>query len=239
MPRARMYRLALFLYPRDLRRQFGADMLQIHRDMRRDMPRVHVWMRLIHDVAISVPRAHLEEGIMARSGITAVIGIAAVIAAGSVMTGSIPVGAAMALGSIGLLAALAKGLSMTQTRSSDAIYSRRSWTWWAVLSVPLAATWIAFMTLQLIDDPKVENVFALGIGIAFAAAIAGGLALRRRGNRMGNWLVAIGAAPGLMSFWVIPLLIVSVAVVVGSLAELFGPRALEGAARGPAETAGT
>jgi hypothetical protein len=63
---ARAYGLLLLLYPRQFRREYGADMAQVFGDLCRDayrwgsMPSLQrLWAATLRDLAISVPREHL------------------------------------------------------------------------------------------------------------------------------------------------------------------------------------
>lgn len=57
----RVYQLLLWLYPSDYRREYGADMMQLFRDLRRDALRergaaglIDLWMHVIIDFAVSI-----------------------------------------------------------------------------------------------------------------------------------------------------------------------------------------
>jgi hypothetical protein len=56
----RVYRWALTCYPRDFRRQYGADMVALLADQLRDENPARVWARAVADLAISIPTRHLE-----------------------------------------------------------------------------------------------------------------------------------------------------------------------------------
>lgn len=63
----RLYRLCLRLYPPQFRKQYGGEMTLFFRDCLRDARQagyqelMKLWLRLAMDIAVSAPRAHLEE----------------------------------------------------------------------------------------------------------------------------------------------------------------------------------
>ncbi len=59
MSRARAYRALLFLYPRRFRREYGAQMLQLFRDERREYG-APAWLTATPDLFATLPVQHLE-----------------------------------------------------------------------------------------------------------------------------------------------------------------------------------
>jgi len=59
-PTVRVYRLLVRLYPREFRDEYGADMVQLLRDQRRDESSWRVGVRCAVDFAVSVPTQHIE-----------------------------------------------------------------------------------------------------------------------------------------------------------------------------------
>jgi hypothetical protein len=96
----------------------------------------------------------------------------------------------------------------------------KAWTWWTVLAVLLAATYVVTATGQLIDTPKATNVGALAIMSGFAGLIAWGLRLRSHSKISGNWMIIFATVPALMFFWVIVPTVVGVAIIVGAVMEI-------------------
>jgi len=65
----RVYQLLLWLYPSDYRREYGADMMQLFRDLRRDALRergaaglIDLWMHVIIDFAVSILAEYRRHG---------------------------------------------------------------------------------------------------------------------------------------------------------------------------------
>lgn len=56
----RVYSTLLFLYPRDFRHEYGADMVQLMRDQCNDEPSLRVYGRASVDLLISIPTQHME-----------------------------------------------------------------------------------------------------------------------------------------------------------------------------------
>ncbi len=56
----RLYARLLRLYPRRFRYQYAEAMLQTFRDRLRTEPTLHLWLDILRDLAISIPREHLR-----------------------------------------------------------------------------------------------------------------------------------------------------------------------------------
>lgn len=126
----------------------------------------------------------------------------------------------------GILGLLSFWSAKRNGRSSEFSYggvTPKLWKWWTVLAVALGALYVVAATGQLISDPKGTNVGALGIALAFAALIAGGLALRARSHVAGNWMVALATVPSLAFFWIVWPAAIGLAIIFGSVGEATRP----------------
>jgi hypothetical protein len=62
----KLFRLTLFAYPREFRREYGTQMAQLFRDCYREQESRgagaagHLWLRTLADLLVSAPREHLE-----------------------------------------------------------------------------------------------------------------------------------------------------------------------------------
>lgn len=101
-----VYRALTLLYPRDLRVEHGAEMVQVFGDLVRERGR-RMWGRTLVDLAVSLPRTHMEaimSTVWSRTvllTVTAILAAAAVVAILAFGTPAIPfavvlVGAAVA-----------------------------------------------------------------------------------------------------------------------------------------------
>jgi hypothetical protein len=214
------YSLILLLYPASFRREYGDEMRLAFRELRRDEPRRRVFTRIVRDAVTSAPRAQFEEGSMRSVGIAAGI-VAVAIAIGGAVTGSFFVGSIIVIGGTGLIVGAAALLSRTGSRPAERDYKPSRWPWWALLAGGLAVFEIIFAAGQLIDEPKKENVFALGVMLAFAGLFSGGVLLRRRGHAGGNWMIAFVGLPLLGAIWWVWPPILALAVMLGAISEVF------------------
>jgi hypothetical protein len=78
----RVYRALLLLYPRRFRREYGALMVQLHRDQRRDRGR-RAWLTTFRDLVTTIPAHNLEafmsmstHGKLVAAAIATTVGIA-------------------------------------------------------------------------------------------------------------------------------------------------------------------
>jgi len=216
----RLYSLILLMYPHSFRREYGDEMRLAYRELRRDEPRRRVFIRIVRDAALSVPRAQVEEGIMRSIGIAAGI-VAIAVAIGGAVTGSFWVGSTIVIGGSALIVGVAALVSRAGNRSAENVYAPSRWPWWALLAGALAVFEVAIGASQLIGEPKKENVFALGVVLVFAGLFTGGVLLRNRGRVGGNWMIAAVGAPMLTAPWWIWPPILGLAVMLGAIMEVF------------------
>jgi hypothetical protein len=191
-----------------------------YRELRRDEPSGRVMTRIVRDAVKSAPRAQFEEGSMRSIGIAAGI-VALAIAIGGAVTGSFFVGSLVVIGGTGLIVGIAALTSRLGNRSAERDYMLSRWPWWLFIGAGLAIFEVVFVVGQLIDEPKKENVFALGVMVVFASLFLGGAFLRRRGHSGGNWMIASVGLPMLMAPWWVWPPILGLALMVGSISEVF------------------
>jgi hypothetical protein len=124
---------------------------------------------------------------------------------------------------VGILALLAMvyGVSALLARrgalGAEHDYSARRKHWWWIPAALVGAFQLLFMAGQLIEDPKIENVFALAVVGAFSALVFGGMAVSNR--RAGNWMIATGVLPMVPFIWVVVPPLVSLLVIVMAMSD--------------------
>lgn len=96
-------------------------------------------------------------------------------------------------------------------------YTGRRFRWWWVPAALAGAVELLIGAGQMIDDPKIENAAALGIMLAFAGLVFGGMAIRNR--VAGNWMIATGVLPMIPWFWMIVPPVLGLVVIVMALAD--------------------
>lgn len=220
-----LYRSLLFLYPPAFRSEYGSLMTQAFSDRLGEKGALRTWMLVIPDLWLSIPEQILEVSLMNQTWVAAAAAVGAALMLASLVVGGGPPITLVGLGAGFLLASLASiCLFAANRRGRPTEFAYRAipkrWTWWTVLSVGLAVTYVVAAAGLLVSDPKATNASALVAAIAFAAVIVGGLALRRRSRVAGNGMIALGAVPTLPFFWMIYPPIVGVAVIVGAVAEV-------------------
>lgn len=131
---ARLYRVALHLYPRPFRQEYGADMEQLLVDQLRDESAAVVAARTALDLALTLPHQHLEAHMRTPSRLVpllfllvAAAGVALAVVGGSepgaLVPGALIAGAA---GAIGVVA---------WRRSSPVTEPSATASWWKLLVV--------------------------------------------------------------------------------------------------------
>lgn len=81
---AHVYRLLTSLYPADLRAEHGAEMVQVFGDLVRERGR-RAWARTMVDLAVSLPRTHMEVIMSTAWSRTALLTVITIAAAGAVV----------------------------------------------------------------------------------------------------------------------------------------------------------
>jgi hypothetical protein len=127
------YRLAVRLYPRRFREEYGPDLVALVTDQIRDEPTWRVLARTAIDLALTVPSRHLEAH-MSRSATTVVPVIFGAVALSAVVVG-------VTVGSIGVLlpclavAVIAVSLALVSAHRARPLTERHPTTgnWWKLL----------------------------------------------------------------------------------------------------------
>jgi hypothetical protein len=210
------------VYPGSFRRGYGELMTQAFCDRLREKGGPRTWLFVGPDVLRSAPQQIMEATFMSQKLMAVITALSAAALMTAVGIGVGPpillVGAVVAF--VGLLAVLSAKRSGRPTEYLYGGSAPRTWTWWTVLAVLLAAVYVLAAVGQLIDDPKATNVGALGIMIGFAGVIAVGLRLRARSRIGGNWMVIFATVPALMFFWVVVPTLVALAIIIGAVTEI-------------------
>jgi hypothetical protein len=141
------YRLAVRLYPRRFREEYGPDLVGLAADQLRDEPTWRVLARTVVDLALTVPTRHLEDH-MSRSATTLVPVIFGVVALSAVVVG-VTVGHPSVILPCLAVAVIAVALALVSAHRARPLTKPRPTTrnWWkllagggAVLAVLIATT---------------------------------------------------------------------------------------------------
>ena len=218
----RIYRAFVVLYPPSFRREYGHLMVQAFSDRLDERGVRRTWFLIVGDLWLSVPRQIAEVTLMDQRWIGAITALVAVLLMTAIGIGIGPpiVLVVLAVVVVGALVAVSRKAGDRPTEYLYGGNAPKSWTWWTVLAMLLAATYVLAAASQLIDDPKPTNVGALGIMSGFAGLIVGGLRLRARSKIVGNWMVVFATVPALMFFWIIVPAVVGLAIIVGAVTEI-------------------
>jgi hypothetical protein len=216
-----VYRWCLRMYPATFRSRFADEMLQTVRDRRTYERRVG-WPAAFADLfaAAVVQRSKEMAGMKTKIGVVlfTVVGVGG---ASMVVTG-VSFGRSMLIVTLAALFAIGAVLTIATIIGSSRMgaeydYSSRRIRWWWVPAALAGAVELFIGVGQLIDDPKIENVAALGIMGGFAALVFGGMAVRNR--IAGNWMIATGVLPMIPWFWMVVPPVLGIVVIVMALAE--------------------
>jgi hypothetical protein len=216
-----VYRRLLTVYPASFRARFGEEMLQFVRDEAASGRRVR-WTRTLADLLGSAVVQRSKGGHMRTKLAVAAFIVVGVVGGTMLVTGAIfntsslfvALAVFAALGVVYGIAALAA----RRTKGAEFDYRTRAFRWWWVPAGLLGAFQLVFMIGQLIDDPKIENVFALAIMGVFSALVFGGMATRNR--KASNWMIATGVLPMLpLGIWIVVPSIVALVVIVMALSD--------------------
>jgi hypothetical protein len=181
----RMYPRLVRLYPSDFRREYGDDLVQHFADLAADRGARAAWIRTALDLAITVPRYHLERLMSEQHSATTIHVVIGLLGAGglaSVMTGLYP-GIVLFVAAVALAVTQRSSLARA-LRVPDSTLRRRRLGIAAVLGATFIASYIAFD--QLIGESWTIRETALtivGVAAMFGAIgflIAGLLTPRTR-----------------------------------------------------------
>lgn len=215
-----LYVRLLRMYPPSFRARFGEEMLQFVRDEAALGRRVS-WLRTFADLFGSalVQRGrdgHMKVKLAAVAFIVLIVGGGTMLVTGAAASVSGGIFAAAVLAYLGLVFGIS-ALVSRRSPGAEHDYVKPGKRWWWIVAAVLGMFQLVFMTGQLIEDPKAENVAALAVVSAFSALVFGGMIVRDR--RVGNWMIAVGVLPMLPFIWVVLPPIASLLVIVMALSD--------------------
>ncbi len=216
-----LYRGLVRLHPKPFRAQFGDEIMQVLSDERRIRGRVrhlHATGDLFGSLFVQGWKA---EGMKTRlaviSFVIVAVGGGTMLVTGAVLAVSTMLVTIGVLAALGLVYASAALLAARGGRGAEYDYGARRFRWWWVPAALVGAFEALFGIGQLIDDPKLTNLFALIAIGGFAALVFGGMAVRNR--RAGNWMIATGVLPMVPFIWMVFPPIVALLVIVMALSD--------------------
>jgi hypothetical protein len=75
--------------------------------------------------------------------------------------------------------------------------------WWVLLAAVLGAVELIAAVGQLIQEPSLDNAFALALVGGAGILVMTGTWFRSRSRSTGDWMIVVGILPFLMLFWLI------------------------------------
>lgn len=179
-----VYRSLVWLYPRQLRAAHGAEMVQVFDDLVRERGR-RVWVRTMIDLAVSLPRTHLEVVMSApvtRSALGIVLAVAAALGVLAVLVfgpAALPIPIAIAVLAVAQRSRLARAVEPTPSRRSlGAVVALVLSA--AVLAGTVASWFVAVDRGYSFPDGVLLVYNVLGIASVLGIVISTILLLRRR-----------------------------------------------------------
>lgn len=224
-----IYRKLLVLHPKPFRREFGDEMVQLFRDMRREGPGAFAWARAIVDLFASAIYERKEWLMSKKTGYaltagalaTAVIYTAVLVGVGgSVGAAAAVFGVVLAIAGslVGVAALVGKKLAEPTERTG----MRRNW--WVPAPMLLALGYMIVALRPFVEGGSVDAGEVVPPA-AFAGVMVFGLLIRfRRGGSLGPWTIAAASLPALPFIWFPPIPIVGVVAIVGALSEIIVSR---------------
>ena len=226
-----VYCTLLLAYPRAFRQVYGADMVRVFGEHLRDertrlgsAATVRVWLHTIHDLIRSAPVERMETE-MSREAAFALLFV--LVLATFIMTAALGVGMPWSLVAGGSLLLAIGGLyfsgALRRERSvNERPASQLGWgQWWLFPAAIGGLVEIAFGVFMLVDDPKIENVAALGILGAAGSMVLTGIWFRGRSQSRGDWMIAVGMVPAGVLFWTFVAPIVVATTIVMAIVDSF------------------
>lgn len=226
-----IYRKLLVLHPKPFRREFGDEMVQLFRDMRRDEPGAFAWARAIVDLFASAIYERKEwlmskktgYGLAAGALVTALIYTVVLVGVGgSVGAAAAVFGVVLAIAGslVGVAALVGKKLAEPTERAG----MRRNW--WVPAPMLLALGYMIIAVRPFVDGGSVDAGEVVPAS-ALAGVMVFGLVTRfRRGGNLGPWSIAVASLPSLPFIWFPPIPIVGLISIVGALSEIIVTRRL-------------
>jgi hypothetical protein len=227
----RIYRTLLLAYPRAFRHVYGADMVQVFgehlRDERTRLGRaagVRVWLHTLLDLIRSAPVQRMETEMSREAALALLFVLAVAIFIGVGMRG---VGVPWSLASGGVLVLAAGALYFSGALRTERSVNNRpagqlGWRqWWLAPAAIGGLVEIAFGVFMFVDDPKIENLAAMGILGAAGSMVLTGIWCRGRSQSRGDWMIAVGMVPAGVLFWTIIAPIVVGTTIVMAIVDSF------------------
>lgn len=169
----RAYRALVRLYPRELRREFGDDLVALHDDLTGDRGRTRAWRICALDLLVTLPRMHLER-IMAphrtSTAITWAIVLLAVAGAAAFVTGLHP-------GALLFVAAVVLGVTQRSAltraiRTPDTTLRHRRLRTAAVLAIVFVACYGVYL-VSIGDEWTIRETVLAVVGTLSMFGAAG------------------------------------------------------------------
>ena len=225
----RIYRTFLLAYPRAFRQVYGGDMAQVfgdrlreERESRGTRATLRVWAFTLLDLVKSAPVQRMEKKMSREAAFAIMFAIALAVAVATLAMGI--GGPVVALGQalfvvlgIALLArgAFAKDRSKARGSSDPQTFRR----WWVILAAVCGVITIGFGILQYINDPKIENLGAIGILTLFGGMNLAGCWFRSRSRVGGDWLIVVGILPFMALWWIVVPAVLGLIVLVVAISD--------------------
>ena len=228
-----VYRALLRLHPKPFRDEFGDDMVQAFKDLRRHQGRSRIvtWARVINDLVVSaiyerkewVMSKKASYSLAAGAVATAVIYTGVLVGVGgSVKNAFIVFGIVLALSLVlvGISAAIGYKVKAPTENATSLRHN-----WWVPASMLIGLAYMFIGLRPLVEDPDSINVLQMLPSLGFAALMVFGLVMRYRSSgNIGDWAILVASLPALPFVWfpVIPL--VGLVSIVGALSDVFAKR---------------
>jgi len=228
----RIYRSLLLVYPRAFRQVYGADMVQVFGDRLREeratrgsRASVAVWCRTVLDLFKSAPLQRMERRMSREAAFSILFVLFLAFAVVAFTLGSEGPGlvvAFVALIATGVVFGLRGSLRKRNSVRSEPAGKLGLSEWWVLLAAVLGAVEIIAALGQLIQEPSLDNAFALALIGGAGILVIAGTWFRSRARSTGDWMIVVGILPFLLLFWLIwpPVL----AVLVMAMALIDGTR---------------
>lgn len=225
----RIYRTFLLAYPRAFRQVYGGDMAQVFSDRLRDerersggRATLRVWIFTLLDLIKSAPVQRMEKKMSREAALAFVFAIALAVAVALFAMGTGGPFAALGLGvfviaGVALLArgAFAKDRSKALGSADPQTFRR----WWVILAAACGVVTIVFGIAQYIQDPKPENLGAIGILTLLGGMNLTGCWMRSRSRIGGDWMIVVGILPFMGLWWMIAPAVLGLVILVAAISD--------------------
>lgn len=225
----RIYRTFLLAYPRAFRQVYGGDMAQVFSDRLRDERErsgghatLRVWIFTLLDLIKSAPVQRMEKRMSREAAFAFVFAIALAVAVAFFGMGIGGPFVALGLGVfiIAGVALLARGaFSKDRSKALGSSDPRTFRRWWVILAAACGVVTIVFGVAQYIQDPKIENLGAIGILTLFGGMNLTGCWMRSRSRVGGDWLIVVGILPFMALWWVVVPAVLGLVVMVAAISD--------------------